>query len=236
MAESMTGGIMTAWRTAWNVTRRVMQVTVALVLVTGGTVWARTAAYELAMSQNQELCARLLDLFNDSVKGAGSVAFDHEMFRTISWSPVNLGGQAPKVKRCNELERALFDLDNDGGMDLVVRTTFCMKGLPSDSLYMYPSDSPVLDQTTWQDLGPLFATRNKFERTSGTYVLTDLPVESRGRTGAALSNVFTLRPFRLNATTYVSLTDSRAEWIVIAKYLKGETFQDLCYLRAGAIQ
>lgn len=235
MAESVASHIVMASGRSRRATR-VMQVAVALTLITGGAVWSIAAAYELAMSVDKDLCAAVLEMFNSGDKKAGVVSYDHEAFRQISWSSVNLGGQAPKVHRCNELERALFDIDNNGGVDVVVRTTFCMKGLPSDSLYIFPTDSPVLEQATWQDLSPLLATQNKFERTGMSYPLTGLPAESRARTGAALGTVFTLRPFRMNDQTYVSLTDSRAQWIVIAKYLQGEQFQDLCYLRAGARQ
>ncbi len=46
-----------------------------------------------------------------------------------------------------------------------------------------------------------------------------------------LTGVFTVQPFMLDGTAYVSLTDARAEWTVIAKYLGGERFEDQCYLR-----
>ena len=35
----------------------------------------------------------------------------------------------------------------------------------------------------------------------------------------------------LDGVTFVSLTDARGEWIVVARYLRGEGFEDLCYLR-----
>jgi hypothetical protein len=46
-----------------------------------------------------------------------------------------------------------------------------------------------------------------------------------------LTGVFTVQPFILDGSTYVSLTDAGAEWAVIAKYLRGEQFEDQCYLR-----
>jgi hypothetical protein len=61
----------------------------------------------------------------------------------------------------------MFDLDNDGQPDLVVKTTFCMRRSRSDSLYMFPADSAVLEQGNWQGLSPLLATPDKFERTDG---------------------------------------------------------------------
>ncbi len=74
----------------------------------------------------------------------------------------------------------------------------------------------------------MLATNDKFERTGGTYPLTSLPMEKGSPT---LTTLFTLHPFMLDGVTYVSLTDARREWIVIATYLRGERFEDLCYLR-----
>lgn len=156
---------------------------------------------------------------------------DSELLKTVPWTPVDLSGRAPKTRHCSSLEKTLMDANNDGMSDLVVKTTFCMKGAPSDSLYVFPADSPVLDQATWQDLSPLLATPDKFERTGGTYVATSLPGDYR--TPPVLSTVFTVSPFRLEGTSYVALTDGRREWMVIARYLGGERFEDQCYLRAA---
>ncbi len=102
-----------------------------------------------------------------------------------------------------------MDLNNDGRDDLVVKTTFCMKGAPSDSFYVFPADSRVLDQLAWQDMSPLLATHDKFERTGGTYPLTSLTME-KALSAPALSTVFTIQPFRLDGVAYLGLTDARA--------------------------
>jgi hypothetical protein len=127
----------------------------------------------------------------------------------------------------------MFDLDNNGQPDLVVKTTFCMKGSPSDSFYMFPADSAVLEQANWQDLSPLLATPDKFERTGGAYPLTQLPTEETGVSRTILTGVFTVQPFMLNGSAYVSLTDGHAEWTVIAQYRGSGRFEDLCYLHAA---
>jgi len=128
----------------------------------------------------------------------------------------------------------MVDLDNDGAYDLVVRATSCMKGSPSDSLYVFPSDSHVLEQSSWQNLAPLLDTGNKFERTGGSYPLTAIPFSS-GPTHAEarLSTVFTVHPFLLGEKAYLALTDRIGEWIVVAKYLGGERLEDLCYLKTN---
>jgi hypothetical protein len=155
-----------------------------------------------------------------------------ELSKTVEWKPVELKGQGPKTRHCSSLDQALLDLDNDGTKDLVIKTTFCMKGAPSDSLYVFPADSHVLEQLSWQDLAPLLATRDKFERTGGRYPLNALPISSESSKGSlALSTVFTVQPFIVDDHRYVAMRDARGEWTVIANYLRGERFEDLCYLR-----
>jgi hypothetical protein len=106
-----------------------------------------------------------------------------------------------------------------------------MKGAPSDSFYVFPANSPVLDQLAWQDMSLLLATHDKFERTGGSYPLMSLPMD-KVSLSPALSTVFATQLFRLDGVAYISLTDARREWMVIAKYRGGERFEDLCYLHA----
>jgi hypothetical protein len=99
---------------------------------------------------------------------------------------------------------------------------------------MFPADSTVLEQANWQDLSPLLSTPDKFERTGGTYPLTQLPVKEADMSRVPLVGVFTLEPFMLDRNAYVSLTDGRAEWIIITQYRSDGRFEDMCYLRAAA--
>lgn len=70
----------------------------------------------------------------------------------------------------------------------------------------------------------------------GAYPLTQLPAEETGVSRMPLTGVFTVQPFMLDGSAYVSLTDGRAEWTVIAQYRGGGRFEDLCYLRAAVKQ
>ena len=195
-----------------------------------GVVWAGERGYQLIVGRDNKLCARMLEAFREDVDDRGRLRYQHEIFRRITWKPVELKGQGPKTRHCSSLDKALVDLDNDGQQDLVVKTTFCMKGAPSDSLYVFPSDNSVLDQANWQDMSPLLATNDKFERTGGTYPLTSLPMKDGS---PALTTLFKIHPFILDGMTYVSVTDARREWIMVAEYLRGGRFEDLCYLRAS---
>ena len=195
-----------------------------------GVVWAGERGYQLVVGRDSKLCARVLEAFREDADDRGRLRYQHEIFRQITWKPVELRGQGPRTRHCSSLDKAIVDLDNEGQLDLVVKATFCMKGAPSDSLYMFPADNSVLDQASWQDMSPLLATNDKFERTGGTYPLTSLPMENGS---PALTTLFAIHPFILDGVAYVSLTDARREWIVVAKYLRGERFEDLCYLRAS---
>jgi hypothetical protein len=197
-----------------------------LILFSAGIAWA--VGYDLLMSREEQLCRQVGDaqipLSNRSV----GFRLDEEKIQSVAWQPVQLGGEAPKTTVCSELQQALVDLNNDGRQDLVIRARFCMKGKPSDSLYVFPGDSPVLQQATWQDLTPLHATPDKFERTGGTYPLREGAVEGDS---AELRTLFTIEPFVMDGRTYVSLTSPPYEYVVIATYQGGGSFQDLCYLR-----
>jgi hypothetical protein len=186
------------------------------------------ASAEVAAWKDLPICREMASLIGELS------APDSWLFKTVEWKPVELKGQGPKTRRCSSLDKASIDLDNDGTKDLVIKTTFCMKGAPSDSLYVFPADSNVLEQLSWQDLSPLLATGDKFERTGGRYPLTALPMSSESSKGnPTLSTIFILQPFVLNNYRYVAMTDGRGEWTVVAKYLRGERFEDLCYLRTN---
>jgi hypothetical protein len=187
---------------------------------------AAAASVELTAFVDKPFCEKVAALFEDSLD------LNAELSKSVQWESVTLKGQGPPTRRCSSLDKTLMDLDNDGQHDLVVKTTFCPKGAPSDSLYVFPADSTVLEQANWQDMSPLLATRDKFERTGGTYPLTTLRID---KTSAppTLTTSFSLQPFLLDGVAYVRLTDTKRVWMVIAKYRGGERFEDLCYLRAG---
>lgn len=195
---------------------------ILLCLIVAAIVGA--SSIELMAAKDLPFCDGVAKFFGERL------APDAELLKTVEWKPVELKGQGPKTSHCSSLNKAIFDFDNDGHLDLVVKTTFCMKGAPSDSFYMFPADSAVLDQVSWQDMSPLLATPDKFERTGGAYPLTALNIQ---KVPPALTTLFAIQPFVLDGVIYVSLTDARREWMVITKYLRGERFEDQCYLRAS---
>jgi len=188
--------------------------------------FSAVASVELMGFADKPFCEKVAVLFGEHLD------FNAELLKTVQWEPVKLKGQGPPTRRCSSFDRAKMDLDNDGQEDLVVKATFCLKGAPGDSLYVFPADSTVLEQANWQDLSPLLETPNKFERTGGTYPLTGLRID-KASTPPILRTSFSLQPFLIDDQSYIGLTDTKREWMVIAKYRGGERFEDLCYLRAG---
>ena len=182
------------------------------------------ASVDLTAFADGPFCEKVVALFGEHLNPST------ELSRTVQWEPIVLNGQGPPTRRCSSFDKTRMDLDNDGQEDLVVKATFCLKGPPSDSLYVFPADSTVLEQASWQDLSPLLATDNKFERTGGTYPLTSLRIDKIS-TPPILTTAFSLQPFLLDGRSYIGLTDTRREWVVIAQYRGGEQFEDLCYLR-----
>jgi len=206
---------------------QMFRLTCGLAFVLASPVLVSAASVEVMAAKSLPFCEKVAKFFGVQM------APDADLLKTVEWKAVELKGQGPKARHCSSLDKAIFDLDNDGHPDLVVKTTFCMKGSPSDSFYMFPSDSTVLEQANWQDLSPLLATSDKFERTGGAYPLTQISEEEIGVSRTPLTGVFTVQPFMLDGSAYVSLTDGHAEWTVIAEYRGGARFEDLCYLRVA---
>lgn len=188
--------------------------------------FSAAASVELMGFADKPFCEKVAVLFGEHLD------LHDELSKTVQWEPVTLKGQGPPTRRCSSFDRAKMDLDNDGQEDLVVKATFCMKGDPSDSLYVFPADSTVLEQASWQDTSLLLATPDKFERTGGMYPLISLRIDGASLP-PSLTTVFSLQPFVLDGRSYLVMMDTRREWMVIAKYRGGERFEDLCYLRAG---
>lgn len=198
----------------------------SMLLLTMLPAFSAAASVELMGFADKPFCEKVAVLFGEHLD------LNAELSKTVQWEPVKLQGQGPPTRRCSSFDRAKMDLDNDGQEDLVVKATFCMKGAPSDSLYVFSSDSTVLEQASWQDTSLLLATPDKFERTGGTYALTSLRLGGVSPL-PSLTTAFSLQPFVLDSAAYVGLTDARREWMVIAKYRGGERFEDLCYLRGS---
>jgi hypothetical protein len=116
---------------------------------------AAVSSVDLIAVRDKPFGERVLELFQKNMGSGNRINIEAGPFSRVKWEPAMIAGAAPKMRRCSSLDKASVDLDNDGIKDLVVKTTFCMKGAPSDIFYMFPADSKVLAQASWQDMAPL---------------------------------------------------------------------------------
>ncbi len=174
------------------------------------------------------LCATLASALDAAALAEGRLRFVGDALQPAVWRPVTLAGDPPKSMNCSLFEQTQVDLGGDGRPDLVVRSRFCMRGKPSDSLYVFPAGSDVLTRMTWQDLAPLHETNEKIERTGGRYAMAGVPATFGP---AVLHEIYTMDVLSLEGKAYVAMTAPPYEWFVLTK-LKGQgTLDDVCVLR-----
>lgn len=174
--------------------------------------------YKLMMSKNVKLCNAMLALYNEDMKKVGRIKYrDHEMFLGIEWQ---------SNSDDMHLLYSTFDINNDGSKELVYRTTMGFHGINTDRYFIFPEHSDISSKLTagvggWKALNE---TQDRIEGNKG-YELNDR--ESSIHT--SLSPYVVLKPFVVDGITYISMTDARPRWIVIAKYLNTNNLLDVCY-------
>jgi hypothetical protein len=214
--------------------RRAIFVLVFL-LATGGVAWAGTEAYKLVMSKDKELCASILQLFNTDMKQHKEIRYDkHEVFAQISWK----GGLEEGSHGCSYLRHALFDINNDGMDELVIKTSHCLRDQLADSLYIFPSGSKVLEAIKEPGSQALATATGKVElmgKGGFWYELKRLSKGKKGELTPGIGGVLVLQPLLKGKTAYISMTDLHQEWIVIAKYKQADTLEDICYFHGKSL-
>lgn len=177
---------------------------------------------------DESLCATAASALDVAALAEGRLRFGGHAIQPAPWRPVTLAGEAPASTNCSLFEQAQLDLGGDGRPDLVVRSRFCMRGKPSDSLYVFPAGSDVLTRMTWQNLAPLHETNDKIERTGGRYVMAGVPARFGS---ASLNDVYALDVIGLQGKAYVAMSAPPFEWFVLARFIGQGTLDDVCVLR-----
>ena len=82
-------------------------------------------SYTLVMSKDDELCNHMMELFNQDLKQYGwrgdEHQENHEEFKRVPWQPARLSYEYYGKVLYETVEGALFDFNNDGVQDFVVR-------------------------------------------------------------------------------------------------------------------
>ncbi len=191
---------------------------------------AAAAGMIVGQAVDASLCATLASALDAASLAEGRLRFASDVIQPALWRPVTLAGDAPKSTNCSRFEQAQVDLGGDGHPDLVIRSRFCMRGKPSDSLYVFPAGSDVLTRMTWQNLAPLHETNDKIERTGGRYVMAGVSAKLGP---AALNDVYTMEVVSLEGKAYVAMSAPPFEWLVLARFKGQGTLEDVCVLRGA---
>lgn len=206
---------------------RYVGLALVVLLLTGGVAWAGQEAYKLVMSQDSKLCRHMLALFNGDMKKGRGLAYEkHEEF--IKWEPVE-SGEVLMDKYCRQTLKQTFDINNDGTDELVIRRRHCFQSQLTDLLYVFSQDSNVVELLKDPASQVLASTPNTLDAMN--YELKKWSGVKAGELLPGIGPILTLEPFKFGQTFYVSLTDLRQEFIVIAKYLGGEELDHVCYFR-----
>ena len=130
---------------------------------------------------------------------------------------------------CSQTLKQTFDINNDGTDELIIRTRSCYQSQLRDGLYIFPPDSNA--DELYKDPKNQVLSTTEDQLKFMTYHLKKMPGVKSMAQLPGLHTILTLEPFQFKGTFYVSMTDLRQEFIVIAKYLRGEELDDVCYFR-----
>lgn len=211
-----------AWPSCW-MSRLLL--CAGIIALLGSSAWA--GSWDAVFAFQEEFCRRLAAAVDEKALAQEQLRFSGASVHSVEWQPATLAGNGPPRSRCASFDQGRADVFPGGMPLLAIRSRFCMKGVPSESLYLFPGSSDVLERASWQDLSPLHATLEKFERTGGRYRLAHVP-DSMGE--VELREQFILDLVVVDERASVALTAPPFAWIVIGRPHGQGTIQEQCYL------
>lgn len=211
-------------------------------VVPEGSLFA--AGYKLALSEESAVCKRMLDLSNKGLLKAS--ALDGSTSRPssqevsfIEWKELdNLSEQL--AYRKDSLHSAIFDIDNDGEEDWVVKVDHFLSGLQSEELVFFRSHTEPPKFQTGITMEELHRADGSLNFTGDMYLLKKVP-KHRFKDGSSgfhsIGGGAFLLPFRFQNNTYVLIANPFQEifiegrrFVVVAKFSASAKLEDVCYL------
>ncbi len=213
----------------------------------------KAPAYALAYSADHRVCNHFLQLFNSDIAKYGYIdTTAHEEFNKILWTPLEWeAGKPPFSSQIVSL--TLFDINNDGKHEYVVKSSAMLHGTHSDDLYVFktkPTDvEDVIKKLRTEEKGASNFVITKLRKTGGFYNLKMLPPHThisgpfKGQFYYDwIGGRFSIHPLRYKGVTYISVNERLGtninldvidftEWHVLAKYLADYELQDICYFK-----
>jgi hypothetical protein len=193
--------------------------------------------YQLAMSKNTKLCQHMLKLFNDDLARYGYEQYrEHKEFNTIPWRKAQFSHENHGRIEYTSVQGAIFDINNDGVTDFVVKWEASLSGILRDNLYVLSSEAASrADKLVNREL---FDSKNKIS--SGWVYRLDPRFTEKGEVFGILE------PFVFDSKTYIYMRPlfelaprSKPMFSVIARYSGGRLdnidrsgkIDGLCYFK-----
>lgn len=208
-----------------------------IVALNQANVFKDEESYTLVMSKDDELCNHMLQLFNQDLKKYGwkgdEHQEEHEEFKRIPWKPARFSSVIDGRVEYTTVEGALFDFNNDGVQDFVVRWKSSLSNARADSLDIFDAGiAKRANELTAQEFG---GGKNTIHLSGWFYDLIP-PFE-------IAAGLRVLEPFIYRETAYLVMRPlfeaqrTMTGYAVIAKYGEGKfvaremtgKMEDICY-------
>ncbi len=199
--------------------------------------------YTSEMSKNDDVCSHMLSIFNQNGKKYGATKLAaHSEFSFLPWMELEGGINVSGSLRYKEI---IFDINNDGKKDVVIKQIGFLNSVESDNLFIYLLASSELNLMKEKNRDKYLI--GKLEYTGSFYNLKELPpfIISRGqfkgkKTYQAFGGMFGIHPVKFKNHYYISISKRTKNWVpgtiehglwqVIEKY-EDNALNDICYFK-----
>lgn len=201
--------------------------------------------YTLLMSRDDRLCHHMLQLFTNDLQKYGRGSNDHDEFKAVPWVSSRISYEDHGATRFWNVEGALFDFNNDGKLDFVVRNHGMLSSMPADSISVFPPE--VATRTNELTVKEFFDARNRIA-IAGTFYPMDPPFAEIGEP------LWLLSPFIYHGVSYVYMQtfyepagfkgQMTPDVMVIGKYIGGRfvdrdlsgQMENICYYKRFGVE
>lgn len=199
------------------------------------------------MSAEKDVCRLMLTFANEKFPDKGLSSFMQLENLPVLVAPgfelVNRGAERNNASLATvPTSSAVFDINNDGRLDWVVKSEWTLSSQYSDRLDIYVDRGESLQFEGGLDSKGLDRADQHLMLTGRRYSLKKISPRKTKRgtsTEYSIGGVFKLIPFRFKNTTYIFMATpgaapevlpGRRKFSVVAKYSPAFELQDICYL------
>lgn len=226
---------------------RIQRIAVALMwgLFSGNVIPdAYAAEYKLAMSEEKAVCQVMLQFAKEGLLQTMQLeqpqGFEAPGFNFVQWTTVP---HADSFRgHSGNIEGALFDINNDGQLDWIVRIQWAIGGMYNHELLVYEKQSRPLFQEAGFALQDEKRANVRLTLRGEPYLLTKISkheAKKGDRYHYYIVSPPYLIPFQFNHETYILIANpfvspemlpGHKRFAAVIKYPASFQFQDVCYL------